>query len=390
MKNVESPGNSIRLWSLGLLVGLAVLVLLAPESVGADTASAGKQQVWVSQIAKLVKEPPGWTAVERHETGGVAFSPDDKLLAVTLGHVERDSGRDFRFDTHLLIVDAASPEAYVRQFDFKQACGFDPAWNDRGDMILVCDVVLRPADGASCAVNSPALGYSKRAYWLDSDHVVRSDGGIFDLGCKRVDTWQLEQSWEINAVAASKGWILQWNTEGPLASVVCLYSIVDRTSHQVLIWPTQKSPCGANLKLAVGAGAFCLNFYNENTNGSLHCRPVEGGKEIPVPSQVRGYQLEQAATSSARVVAEKWEEDRGPGWALLLTWWVPVPGYPVLPIKGAVFDLRSKRLIASWKPRTQSPTNSYFVRPYHYALSTAGHLLAESGDGVLELYSFPR
>jgi|SRR5579863_374767 len=390
MKNFELPGGSTRPWSFGFLFGLVALMFLVPESVGADTASADRQQVWVTQIAKLLKEPPGWTEVERHETEAVAFSPDDKLLAVTLGHVERVSATDVRFDSHLLVVDVASPEANVRQFDLTQTCGVDLSWNERGDMILVCDVILRPADGATCVVNSPALGYSNRAYWLDSDHVVRSDGGIFDLGCKRVDTWQLEQGWQVNAVAASKGWILQWNTEGPLASAVCLYSIVDRTSHQVLIWPTQKSPCGANMKLALGAGALCLNVYNENTNGSLHCRAVEGGKEIPVPSQVRGYQLEQAATSSARVVAEKWEEDRGPWWALLLMWWVPVPGYPVLPVKAATFDLRSKRRIASWKPRTQSPRNSYIVKPYHCALSSGGELLAESGDGVLELYSLAR
>jgi hypothetical protein len=316
----------------------------------------------------------------------VAFSPDDKLLAVTLGHVERVSGRDVRFDTHLLVVEVASPEANVRQFDLTKTCGVDLSWNERGDMILVCDVILRPADGATCAVNSPPPGYSNPAYWLDSDHVVRSDGGIFDLGCKRVDTWQLEQGWQVNAVAPSKGWVLQWNAEGPLAGVVCLYSIVDRTLHQELNgWPTRQSPCGVNMKLAVGAGALCFNLYSENTNGTLHCRAVDGGLEIPVPKQVRRYQMAQAATSSARVVAEKWEEDRGPWWALLLMWWVPVPGYPLVPIKGAAFDLRSRRLLSSWKPRIQDSGS-----PYVAALSSGGEFLAESGDGVLELYNFPR
>jgi len=221
--------------------------------------------------------------------------------------------------------------------------------------------------------------------------VVRSDGGIFGLGCKRVGTWQLEPGWQIRGGVPSKGWVLSGTPKHPLEKVVCLYSIVDRTSHQVLSgWPMRKSPCGANLELAVGSGALCFNLFSENTNGTLHCRAVDSGMEIPVPGQVRGYQLEQAAISSARVVAEKWEEDRGPWWALPLTWWVPVPGYPVLPIKAAAFDLRSRRLIASWKPRIQGSRNSYVVEPYQRALSSSGEFLAESGDGVLELYSFPR
>jgi hypothetical protein len=396
MKNI---GTWFR-WrpAAGILATLVLLVFLVPESAGADTPSAGRRQVWAMQIAKLVKEPPGWTAVERHETGALAFSPDDKLLAVTLGHVQRVSQRNILFNTHVFVVDVASPEANVRQFDLTQTCGVDLSWNERGDMMLVCGVILRPADGTLCAVSSPPPGYpslsrefgANRAYWLDSDQVVRWDGRIVDLTCKQVGTWPLEPGWQISAVAPSKGWILQWHNEGPREKVVCQYSIVDRTSHEALMgWPSRESPCGANMKLSVGAGAVCSSLYSENiANSRLHCQAVDGRMEIPVPKQVRGYVLEQAATSSARVVVEKWEYDRDPWWELLLTWWVPDPGGPPLPRQRAAFDLGSGRLIASWKPRIQDSRSPHGEDwPYHFALSASGDFLAEGGDGVLELYS---
>jgi hypothetical protein len=254
-----------------------------------------------------VKEPRGWTAVERHETQALAFSPDDKWLAVTLTHDQQVSERNFLFSTHLLVVEVNSPETSVQQFDLTQTCGVDLTWNARGDAILVCGVILRLADGTSCTVNAPPPGYPSlsrqnsphRAYWLDSDHVVRWNGEILDLACKQVGTRQVEPTWQIGAVAASKGWVLLWHTEGSAQKVACQYSIVDLASHQALRgWPTPKVPwpCGAGAMLAVGAEAFCFSLHDQNVfdTENLHCRAINGGKEIPIPKQFRDYGLRLA------------------------------------------------------------------------------------------------
>jgi hypothetical protein len=138
--------------------------------------------------------------------------------------------------------------------------------------------------------------------------------------------------------------------------------------------------------LAVGANAWCFSLHDQNdlNRGKLHCREPDGGTEIPIPKRVRGFQVSQAATSSGRVVAEKWEQYQLPWWS---RWWVPVPGWPALPVQRVVFDLRSGNMIASWKPRIQDSTSPYIAdHPYHSALSASGELLAESGDGRLELY----
>jgi hypothetical protein len=309
----------------------------------------------------------------RYQTEALAFSPDDKRLAVTTTDL-------------LLVIDVHSPATNVRQFDVQGTCGVSLAWNESSDALLVCGTLLRLADGASCVVKPSPHPSSARefsaygAFWLDSEHVVLRSGEILDLACRHVGKWQLEPTWYIGAVAASKGWVLLEHSEGQGSKTVCEYSIMDRASHCALNgWTTRKLPCGVS-RMAEGAEALC-------TDGErLHCWAINGGKEIPVPRQVRGYRLNQAATSSARVIAEKWEYDRGPWWDLLLTWRVPVD-WPVLPRRRVVFDLRSGNRISSWRPRIQDSTNPFIEgRPYHCALSANGEFLAESGDGRLELY----
>jgi hypothetical protein len=135
--------------------------------------------------------------------------------------------------------------------------------------------------------------------------------------------------------------------------------------------------------LAEGAEALCLD------NGELHCPAINGGREIPIPRQVRDYELSETAGSSPRVIADKWRHDREPWWAELLTWWLwsPIEEGPAYPRQRVVFDLRSGKLITSWKPRIQHSTSPYVQdRPYLCALSANGEFLAESGDGTLELY----
>jgi hypothetical protein len=361
------------------LLILALLVLPASATAEAQTSSAGRQQIWTTRVPAL-KEPPGWTEFERHEARALAFSPDDKRLALTLAHLQRVS-------THLLVIEVNAPEANVQQFDLNQTCGVDLTWNERGDAILLCGVILQLVDGATCTVSTagyPGLPHEfNPSWWLDSDHVIRWDGAIFDLACRQAGTWRLEPAWRISAVAPSKGWVLLSHSEGSIQRFFCQYSIVDRASQQPLSgWPTSKPQCGANMMLAAGAETLCFDL-----DGKLHCLTGDGAKEIPIPKPVRSYVLNQAASSSARVVAEKWEADHFSWWQMLLFWWVPYPGFPTLPRQATAVDLRSGTVISSWKSRIQDSRSPYIQDwPYHLALSARGELVAESGDGVLELY----
>jgi hypothetical protein len=163
---------------------------------------------------------------------------------------------------------------------------------------------------------------------------------------------------------------------------------VDRDSHLAPDgWPGRKLPCSASTTLVAGAGAVCTHLKLDMTAGRLRCWALNGGKEIALPKQVRGYVWNSAARSSARVIAEKWGYDRAPWWDSVLFWWVPVPGWPDLPQGRMAFDLHSGKLISSWKTRLQDSRNrSELPHPYMCALSNGGEFVSESGNGWVELY----
>ncbi len=365
-----------RLSVFGALVALVVPVLSVPEAAKGQSPSDHRKLVWTTQFAQLVKEPPEWSAIEHHETVALAFSADDTRLAVTITHHQRAFG-NVLFDAHLLVIDVGSPATNVRQFDLSENCGIDVAWNERGDALLVCGTLLRLGDGSTCIANPSAQYRGAKAFWLDSEHAVRWNGEILDLACKQVGNWQLQPAWRIDAIANSKGWVLLSHSEGTRPNITCEYSIADIASHLALSgWPTRKSPCGMNMMLAAGAEALCYQLGGVNiANGKLHCWAVNGGKEIFVPKQVRDYVLNQAAVSSALIVADRWTYPRFGDLA------------PPLPQQRGIFDFRSGSWISSWKPRIQQSTSPYVAdRPYHCALSARGEFLAESGDGALDLY----
>jgi len=384
-------------------IGLRIILAVASTALSSGRSDANEQNpsdnrllVWMLQFGRHVKEPTGWTEYEHRKIDDMAFSPDDQRLAVTITHNGLSPYKDAHAGIHVLVVGLHSPETNIRQFDLSDTCGRGLAWSPSGSALVVCGTVLRLTDGASCdATGTPPIFREQsqlRAFWLDSEHVIISHTGkILDMACHQIGRWPLEQSWWIGEVFPSKGWVLLEHTQVYPPDVSCEYSIVDRFSHRTLDgWPIRKSSFGASMALAVGTGAFCFNVEG----GRLHCREVDGGKEIPVPSQARKYLVSQAATSSSRILIEKWEYE-DPWWArflsLLLFWWVPEDGPPPIPIRRAVLDIRSGNWISSWKPSTQDSRSAYTMdHPYHRALSTSGEFLAENGDGALEIYRLPR
>jgi hypothetical protein len=371
-----------RISSFRILLAITGIAFASLADAQGPTRGLSKamQQVWSTKLGQLVREPPGWMKVGHHETGAVAFSPDNKVIAVTLAHGFRVAGSSEHDNTHLLLIDVQSPEASVRQFDLPGTCGVDLAWNQDGGALLVCGTLLRLADGAVCLVSShagPARYFRvNTGFWLDPEHVIRWSGTILDLACKEVGTWQLELHWRISAVAPSKGWIVVSHYE-PGPKTVCEFGILDRASRQPFAgWERPKSLCGVNPIFALGTGALCNNLAGGDKQ-SLHCWAVNGAKEISIPKQLRDYRLNQAAASSTFVVADQWRYDRFD--------WLGLS--PPLPRRRVVLDLRSGKELSSWKPRLQNSTSpSVEDWPYHCAVTSGGEYLAESGDAELDLY----
>jgi hypothetical protein len=378
---------------LRLAAALCALALIGPNDAKSQNSTDTRQQVWKTGVARLVKEPPGWDLNDRHETQAVAFSRDDRWLAVTVVHERRLPDGGWLSLTHLLVVDVRGPDNKVLQFDLAGTCGEDLAWNETGAAVLVCGRILRLADGTSCgATRLPETAQESgliEAYWLDDDHVVRSDTGtILNLDCDKTGNWRMDPGWQIGAVAASKRRLLLWHHKGKTPNTAWECALVDLDSHSSPPeWPGLRLPCSWPLKASAGAEALCFN----PKGGKLHCWSILSGRELSLPKQVREYTVTESSANSPRVIAERWQPNRGPWWESLFNWWVPVPGFPELPQLRAAFDLRSSGPISAWRPRIQeSSFGSFANRLYLCALSSHGDLLAESGDGAIELYRFSR
>lgn len=407
---------------------LAALACASASSKPPDTRS----KLWETELTARLREPPGWSAIVHHDSGGLAFSPDGLRLAAVLVHTRFPHG-----SVHILILDLQTPNANVREIDISDTCGAELTWNEAEDALLVCGTVIRLSDGGSCdatdlRANMRWLGGSN-VYWLDAQHVLQGQSGdVLDRDCQPAGRWPLAPGWQVNGIVASKGWVLLTHTEQHLKDQrptwTCQISIVDRDSRHALSgWPSPKLQRVSQVVLAAGAQALCYN-----ADGDLRCQaggtglvaqvpdlrvppgrtgscPTftrcaehqgqnragdrHGGQNIRLPKPMRHCAIAQASTSSARVIAEKWESAHSPWWEMVLFWWFPAdPGaVPALPRVRMVFDLRSGQEISVWKPRIQKTTSPFTTdHPWHCALSADGRLLAESGDGIVGLYQLPR
>jgi len=388
---------------------LAIVILLLSPLLSAPKskthAADNRQKVWSLRFDQFLKDPPGWTGVDRHETQGLAFSPDGRRLAVTLTHHQRVSDNKFLWNTHLLIISVSSPENNIRQYDLTEVCGVDLTWNVRGDAILVCGAVLQVATGASCAVIPPPPKYpsltraysSYRSFWLDSDRIIVWNGTVLNLSCTKIDSLALRPNWRIIATAPTKGLVLQWHSpphwrREPNLHHVCQYEITNLDSSLALSAWELPFPCESP-KIITAASAYCVPVRKHSAdNEKLQCKSILANADIPVPKEVRDYRVLGVAAESPRLIAEKWEYRRDAWWQwLLFSWWIPDPGSPALPRHRAVFDLGSETLVSSWTPRIQVSDSPYVDdRPYRCAISGDGEFVVESGDGVLDVFRLNR
>jgi hypothetical protein len=381
----------------GLLFGL--LAFLGVICLDARSLPDRRTQVWAVETASLLKEPPGWTGNARHEMRDLAFSPDGKQLALTITHDWVATDRHMHANTHLIVINVDSPEANARQFGLSETCGRGLSWNEAQNTLLVCGTLLRLADGGACdasvrSVPPPLREFSSFGlYWLDAEHVIRSNTGeILDMNCEKVASWPLESGWFVAAVAPSRDWLVMERRDetGPAPS--CQYSILGRSSRRVLAeWPTPKLPCSTMLPV-VASAVVCLGIgFGRSTEAGLHCWEVDGRKEIPIPKQWSTYEVFHPAASSPRVVAEKWQSDRDPWWTYLLGPLIgDYPGSMPFPRERAVLDLRAGERISAWKPHIQDSRSPLIANhPYRCALSLDGRFVAEAGDGVVDLYRLP-
>jgi hypothetical protein len=347
-------------------------------------AASSPPKLWGVRLSEKLAEPVGWTAPKGHPIIELAFSPDGKRIAATMD--DHRQGGVWR--THLLIVDVQNPLAHFHQFDL-ETCGNDLAWSPDGGALLVCGRILRLGDGSSCDLapvrsNATPGVLVSRSFWLTTDRVIRTDRTIADLSCGTVDMWAIAGSWDVADTVPEKGWMLLRQSvkrTAPNGSTFPFpdYAIAERDSHQLTSGMlVQAAAWSRNTMIAPGAEAVCSSLVPAGRS-VLHCWSLPGGGAIPLAPDLADYRVTQISRTSPRVIAERWGSH----------WWELFDeiGYMARRI---VFELPSGRQIASLKPR---PQHGYFPVSldwyFRCALSPAGDLVAEGGDGSLTLYRLP-
>jgi hypothetical protein len=359
-----------------ILIALMPLVVFAVNS---------PQKVWEVRLSERLTEPVGWNAPKGHPIIELAFSPDGSKIAVTVD----DHYQARVWKTHLLIVDVQNPQAPFRQFDL-ETCGHDIVWSPNGRALLICGRILRLDDGSSCDLG-PVRNHAypgvlvSHSFWFTADRVILFNRTIVDLSCRQVDKWNIAGDWYVEDTMPEKGWMLlresvtRTSANGRTFSFPD-YAIADRDSHKLTSGLlVQAAAWSSSTMMAPGAEALCSSVSAEGRS-VLHCWKLSGGEVIPLAPDLMDYRVTQASRFSPRVVAERWGSH----------WWELFDeiGYMASRI---VLELPSGRKIASLTPDQQRESSLAFVddRYFKCALSPAGDLLAEGGDGSLRLYRLP-
>ena len=206
-----------------------------------------------------------------------------------------------------------------------------------------------------------------------------------DLFCRPVGKWTIAGDWYVEDAIPERGWMLlresvtRTSANGRTFSFLD-YAIADSGSRRLTSGLlVQAAARSGNTMMAPGAGAVCSSLVPEGRS-VLHCWKLPGGEVIPLARDLTDYRVTQTSRFSPRVIAERWGSH----------WWELFDeiGYMASRI---VLELPSGRKIASLNPHPQHESSLPSVHDGYSkcALSPAGDLLAEGGDGSLRLYRLP-
>jgi WD40 repeat protein len=305
----------------------------------------------------------------------LAFSPDGKQLAVAAGARSRTRGG--QAPTQVLLLNPENPGDQSKRFDVAP-CASPLTWAPSGGALLVCDTIVKIADGSSCDSHPPDLrdvnGGLSPAVWIDPRHLLQLSA-LFDTDCARSGSWApvskgTPGKWGIADTAPDRGWALIWRRVGVRPNESDAYSVEDIRSRELIGKPVSLTAQFLPKAIFVpGERAWC-----GWTERRPRCWSVESGKEIHLSSALGGLEFKSAAALSPRAIVEHWGISHGFLSDL----------FPATLKRRAVYDFSSQAIVASWEivPHTLDLTQE----PDSCAISPDGQFVAESGDGVVRLY----
>jgi hypothetical protein len=370
-----------------------VALLLAFEVLTNVLNAGSLRKVWDFQTRTLAESD---VAGDPFAVFNIGFSRDGSRIAVVVGRSWREE--------FLLVLNAQSPESHPQRIDVNPQtwpgrwATPNVDWSLSGQQVLLAGKLVDIRGGKSCVTTGTRFVSSNQIAGYQPNPARLA---LFDLECRTVGGWDLPLDDRIENWDASPERAILFVKElsyphHVLQGIAQFITEADHTkiTRDLGRWQWHygdRSIPDHEKVLASGrfaeSGKTLCGLRGDEWHRTIECVSVDSGQTLAATKERSNPEIRTAIASSRVVISE---------YARKLDW-IDLRWYTGALRSRVIWDFRSGKTIARWKPKDQkvvtgdygarsSLANVPQTRPYLFDISPDGGYLVEGGAGVISLY----
>jgi len=370
-----------------------VALLLALEVLTNVVNAGSLRKVWDFQTRLVAESDAAGEAIAIFNIG---FSRDGSRIAVVVGRSWREE--------LLLVLNSQSPESYPQRIDvnpqtWPSRWGTpNVEWSLSGQQLLLAGKLVDIHGGKICTTAGTRFVGSNQiaGYQLNPARLA-----LFDLECGAVGGWVLAKGDQIQNWDASpeRGILFLKELSYPTNVLLGIAQFITEADPTKIIrdlgrWQWQyggrlisdHEKVLASARFAESGKTLC-GLRGEEWHRTIECVSVDSGQTLGARKGWSNPEI-RTTNASSRVVISEYTRKLD---------WIDVRWYTGALRSRVIWDFRSGKTIARWKPKdqkvitgdygAQSPlANVPQTRPYLFDISPDGGYIVEGGAGVISLY----
>ncbi|HEV2199032.1 MAG TPA: hypothetical protein VGR73_04365 [Bryobacteraceae bacterium] len=369
----------------------SILLVVISVVAGQVAAAADLQKVWELDLRKL-SNARGVSHTRDLPVLALRFAPDGSRVAAIIDlYGPRDAQK-----SHLFVIDAHHPEANPSVYEVSGKLNYDEngpgpdnfGWSPTGQIVYAGGAAISVGQGKGCELPWRSLFVTDNLA-ITEDQVpvdwtaLASHFTLFDRNCQPRGKWDVPERWIIVDTSPDLGLLSVSRLLGFPNKTEAL--VVDPLSRKVIRrWSGPEAPGG---QFADRGTAICRGSDVEAAERApVICWEVDTGKKINEAPAVNGGDPIATALHASRIIASDYGRRK-----------VPLSSDYVEILKRRVlWDFRTGKELASWRPRFQSWEFQLYLdpskplkrvsEPFRFAISPDGEYIAEGGSGEINLY----